>query len=144
MHFQREPYGEVKLVRCVNGAIWDVIIDIRPESPNFRQWHGVELSDQNGRQFYIPRGFAHGFQTLTDNVQVNYLISSPMRRTPPAACAMMIRALRITWPLPVAMISEKDLHWPRFATGVVCDQDDDGNMSLRRTPTRADSEIIGC
>ena len=117
MHFQREPYGEVKLVRCVSGAIWDVIIDMRPDSPTFRRWYGVELSDQNGRQFYIPHGFAHGFQTLTDNVQVNYLISEPY--APDAASGVRYDdpSFEIAWPLPVTTISEKDLLWPNFAPG---------------------------
>ena len=142
MHFQREPYGEVKLVRCANGAIWDVIIDIRPESSTFGQWQGFELSDQNARQLYIPRGFAHGFQTLRENVQVNYLISQLY--VPKAASGVRYDdpCFGITWPLPVTMISEKDLLWPRFATGVVCDQDDDGNIvSAPEYRTRADSEI---
>ena len=64
MHFQRAPHGEVKLVRASRGAIWDVIIDLRPESPTFRQWRGFELTGENGLQLYIPKGFAHGFQTL--------------------------------------------------------------------------------
>ena len=75
MHYQREPHSEVKLVRCVKGAIWDVIIDIRPGSPTYRQWQGFELSSMNGHQLYIPKGFAHGFQTLSNDVEVNYLIS---------------------------------------------------------------------
>jgi dTDP-4-dehydrorhamnose 3,5-epimerase len=142
MHFQREPYGEVKLVRCANGAIWDVIIDIRPESSTFGQWQGFELSDQNARQLYIPRGFAHGFQTLRQNVQVNYLISQLY--APKAARGVRYDDPRfgITWPLPVTMISEKDLLWPRFATGVVCDQDDAGDIvSAPEYRTKADSEI---
>jgi dTDP-4-dehydrorhamnose 3,5-epimerase len=117
MHFQFEPYGEVKLVRCVSGAIWDVIIDMRPDSPTFRRWYGVELSDQSGRQFYIPHGFAHGFQTLTDNVQVNYLISEPY--APDAASGVRYDdpSFEIAWPLPVTTISEKDLLWPNFVPG---------------------------
>src|SRR5215831_10633675 len=117
MHFQREPHAEVKLVRCSSGAIWDVIIDLRPESLTFRRWYGAELSDQNGRQFYIPRGFAHGFQTLTDDVQVNYLISEPY--APDAASGVRYDdpSFEIAWPLPVTTISEKDLHWPSFLPG---------------------------
>src|SRR5436190_1207521 len=74
MHFQNDPYGEVKLVRCLAGSIWDVIIDLRRNSPTFRQWRGFELSAENGSQLYIPKGFAHGFQTLSDGAVVNYLI----------------------------------------------------------------------
>jgi dTDP-4-dehydrorhamnose 3,5-epimerase len=114
MHYQREPYSEVKLVRCIKGAIWDVIIDIRPNSPTFRRWQGIELSCVNGHQLYIPKGFAHGFQTLSDDVEVNYLISEPY--TPEAASGIRHndRAFDIDWPLPITEISEKDLHWADF------------------------------
>ena|ERR1019366_4533159 len=114
MHYQREPYSEVKLVRCVKGAIWDVIIDIRPDSPTFRRWQGIELSCVNGHQLYIPKGFAHGFQTLSDDVEVNYLISEPY--TPDAASGIRHndRTFAIDWPLPITEISEKDLHWADF------------------------------
>ena len=114
MHFQREPHAEVKLVRCLNGAIWDVIIDMRQDSPTFRQWRAFELSDENGCQLYIPKGFAHGFQTLSDNVEVNYLISE--FHVPDAASGVCHDdpAFGITWPLPVTTISEKDLLWPKL------------------------------
>ena len=116
MHFQRAPYGEVKLVRCLSGAIWDVIIDLRLESPTFRQWRGFELSAENQDQLYIPMGFAHGFQTLSDNAQVNYLISELY--TPDAASGVRYDdpAFGIAWPLPVSAISEKDRHWPDFSS----------------------------
>jgi dTDP-4-dehydrorhamnose 3,5-epimerase len=114
MHFQREPHSEVKLVRCAKGVIWDVIIDIRPESSTFRRWQAFELSDINVRQLYIPKGFAHGFQTLSDNVEVNYLISEPYAPD----CASGLRhddpSFNIAWPLPVTEISTKDLQWADF------------------------------
>jgi len=115
MHYQRDPHSEVKLVRCVKGAIWDVIIDIRPTSPTFCGWKGFELSGENGRQLYIPKGFAHGFQTLSDDVEVSYLISE--RYAPQAACGIRYDDPRfaINWPLPVTQIADKDLHWPIFA-----------------------------
>ena len=72
MHYQAEPHGEPKLVRCVRGAIFDVAVDLRPQSPAFRGWHGVELSAENRRAFYIPAGLAHGFQTLTEDCEVLY------------------------------------------------------------------------
>lgn len=114
MHFQRPPHGEVKLVRALSGAIWDVIIDLRPDSRTFRRWQGFELSAENASQLYIPKGFAHGFQTLTDNVHVNYLISA--FHAPDAAAGVRHddAAFGITWPLPVTVISEKDLLWPDF------------------------------
>ena len=115
MHYQRDPHGESKLVRCAKGAIWDVIIDIRPASPTYRNCQEFELSSVNGHQLYIPKGFAHGFQTLSDNVEVNYLISEPYK--PQSACGIRHDDLTfgIAWPLPVTEISEKDLHWPDFA-----------------------------
>jgi dTDP-4-dehydrorhamnose 3,5-epimerase len=114
MHFQREPHAEVKLVRCLNGAIWDVIIDIRPHSPTFRQWRAFELSDENGCQLYIPKGFAHGFQTLSENAEVNYLISEFHAPDASDGVCHDDPAFGITWPLPVTTISEKDLLWPKF------------------------------
>ena len=114
MHFQREPHGEVKLVRCLSGAIWDVIIDLRPESATFRQWRGFELSGENGRQLYIPKGFAHGFQTLSENTEVNYLISEFYAPDASSGVCHDDPAFGVKWPLPVTTIAEKDLHWPRF------------------------------
>ena len=114
MHFQNAPYEEVKLVRCLTGSIFDVIVDLRRGSPTFRQWRSFELSGDNGLQLYIPRGFAHGFQTLADDTRVNYLISEFYA---PAA-ANGIRhddpTFGIRWPLPVTTISRKDLLWPAF------------------------------
>jgi dTDP-4-dehydrorhamnose 3,5-epimerase len=114
LHCQREPHREVKLVRCVKGAIWDVIIDIRPDSPTYCCWQDFELSSANKYQLYIPKGFAHGFQTLSDNVEVNYLISEPY--SPQSADGIRYNdpIFRITWPLPVTEISSKDLQWPDF------------------------------
>jgi dTDP-4-dehydrorhamnose 3,5-epimerase len=114
MHFQREPHSEVKLVRCAKGAIWDVIIDIRPKSSTFRQWQAFELSDVNGRQLYIPKGFAHGFQTLSDDVEVNYLISEPYMPQSASGLRHDDPSFNIGWPLPVTAISAKDLQWPDF------------------------------
>src|SRR5262249_18291505 len=74
MHYQCPPHSEVKLLRCVEGTIFDVIIDIRPDSPTYRKWQQFQLSSGNTHQLYIPKGFAHGFQTLSDDVEVNYLI----------------------------------------------------------------------
>src|SRR6266478_4892449 len=115
MHYQRDPHSEVKLVRCTKGAILDVIIDIRPDSPTYRRWQGFELSSANGRQLYIPRGFAHGFQTLSDNVEVSYLISTPYEPELARGIRYDDPAFAISWPLPVTEISERDLHWPDFS-----------------------------
>jgi dTDP-4-dehydrorhamnose 3,5-epimerase len=114
MHYQREPHSEVKLVRCVKGAIWDVIIDIRSASPTYRRWEGFELSGDNGHQLYIPKGFAHGFQTLSDDVEVSYLISEPYAPQSATGIRYDDPCFGITWPLPLSQIAEKDLHWPIF------------------------------
>lgn len=117
MHFQREPHDEVKVVRCVRGSIWDVIIDIRPGSPTYLRWQEFELSSGNSHQLYVPAGFAHGYQTLCDDVEVNYLIST--RYVPQSASGIRYDdpAFAITWPLPVTEISEKDLNYASFRDG---------------------------
>jgi dTDP-4-dehydrorhamnose 3,5-epimerase len=115
MHFQREPHGEVKIVTCVSGAILDVIVDLRPASPTFRQWQGFELSAENRHRLYIPKGLAHGFQTLTDDVEVNYLISAFYEPSAASGVRHDDPAFGIRWPLPVSVISEKDRSWPDFA-----------------------------
>ncbi len=117
MHYQVEPHSEVKLVRCLTGTIWDVIIDIRPNSPTYRRWQGFELSGANGQQLYVPKGFAHGFQVLNDNVEVNYLISEPYLPEAGRGIRYNDPAFDIVWPLPITEISPKDLSWPDFADG---------------------------
>jgi dTDP-4-dehydrorhamnose 3,5-epimerase len=114
MHFQRAPHAEAKVVSCLKGAIWDVIIDLRRESPTWRRWQGFELTADNRRQLYVPEGFAHGFQTLRDDVEVGYLISA--FHVPAAAAGVRYDdpAFAIDWPLPVSVISEKDRSWPDF------------------------------
>lgn len=114
MHFQRAPHGEVKVVTCLKGAIWDVIIDLRPRSPTYRQWRGFELSAANRRQLYVPKGFAHGFQTLCDDVEVGYLISAFYAPAAASGVRHDDPAFAIAWPLPVTAISEKDRTWPAF------------------------------
>jgi dTDP-4-dehydrorhamnose 3,5-epimerase len=114
MHYQRDPHSEVKLVRCLQGAIRDVIIDIRHDSPTYRRWDAFELSGTNRRQIYIPKGFAHGFQTLTDDVEVSYLISENYVPTSSTGIRYDDPTFGITWPFPITEISEKDLLWPNF------------------------------
>ena len=91
LHFQREPYAEVKLVRCTRGAIFDVAVDLRPDSPTYCRWVGVELTAENGRALYVPKGCAHGFLTLVDESEVYYQISEPFRPGPGPASAGTIR-----------------------------------------------------
>ena len=116
MHYQAEPHGESKLVRCVRGAIFDVAVDLRPDSPTYRRWHGVELSAENARAFYIPAGLAHGFQTLTDDCEVLYQMGH--RYVPGAARGVRWDdpVFAIEWPEPRGerTISEKDRAYPDF------------------------------
>jgi dTDP-4-dehydrorhamnose 3,5-epimerase len=114
MHFQRAPHTEVKLVSCAKGSLWDVIIDLRAASPTHGQWQGFELSAENARQLYIPAGFAHGFQTLTDDAETRYLISQFY--VPGASSGVRYNdpAFAIPWPLAVASISERDRDWPDY------------------------------
>lgn len=104
LHYQAAPHEEDKLVRVTRGAIYDVIVDIRPESPTFGQWFGVELTADNRLQLYIPKGFAHGFQTLEDNTEVLYAMTVPFQ----AGMARGIRwddpALAIKWPPPTPVV----------------------------------------
>ncbi len=112
MHFQRAPHGEVKLVSCISGAIHDVIVDLRQGSPSYLEWRGFDLTPANGLQLYIPKGFAHGFQTLEDDTAVNYLISEFY--APQAASGVRFDdpALAIKWPAAPTVISRKDQDWP--------------------------------
>jgi dTDP-4-dehydrorhamnose 3,5-epimerase len=112
LHFQKVPYAEVKIIRCTRGAIFDVIIDLRPESPTYKRWFGVELSDENSLVIYVPEGFAHGYMTLTDNTEMNYHTSEFYR----AEAAFGVRyddpAFDIRWPLAATVVSEQDRKWP--------------------------------
>ena len=114
MHFQTAPHQESKLVSCLRGAIFDVCVDLRPHSPTYRRWQAVELSPANGRQFYIPQGCAHGFQTLSEDAEVNYLISEYYAPAASTGVRHDDPAFAIRWPLPLAQISEKDRAWPDF------------------------------
>lgn len=114
MHFQKEPHGEVKIVTCVRGAILDVIIDLRPGEPTFRRCQAFELTEENRHRLYIPKGFAHGFQTLTDDVELAYLISAFYEPSAATGVRYDDPAFDIEWPLPVSVISEKDKSWPDF------------------------------
>ncbi len=109
MHFQLPPHGEIKMVKCISGKIHDVVGDIRKESPTFLQSVSVELSAQNRKMLYIPKGFAHGFQTLTDDVEIIYFHST--NYTPGAESGLLHNdpLLNIHWPLKLSNISTRDL-----------------------------------
>jgi dTDP-4-dehydrorhamnose 3,5-epimerase len=112
MHYQIGGFDEVKLVRCVRGALYDVIIDVRPQSPTYLRWIGVELTPQSMRMLYIPEGFAHGFQTLTDDTEANYMVSAPYNREAARGVRYDDPVVGIEWPLPVSRISAQDKSWP--------------------------------
>jgi dTDP-4-dehydrorhamnose 3,5-epimerase len=116
LHFQRPPDAETKLVRCTRGAIYDVIVDLRPESPTFMRWLAVSLEESMSVALYIPKGFAHGFQTLVDGAEVLYMISQPYAAESAAGVRWDDPTLGITWPeTPTRTISERDLGWPNLA-----------------------------
>jgi dTDP-4-dehydrorhamnose 3,5-epimerase len=115
LHYQSEPAPEAKLVRCVSGAIYDVIVDMRPNSPTYLRHVGVELSAANRRQLYIPELFAVGYQTLTDDAEVAYQVSAFYAPETERGLRHDDPALGIAWPLPVTEISPKDAAWPLLA-----------------------------
>ncbi|CAM2935115.1 dTDP-4-dehydrorhamnose 3,5-epimerase [Paenibacillus sediminis] len=108
MHYQQTPYEETKLIRCIRGAIYDVIIDIRPESPTYMQWIGVELSEHNNRSLYVPEGFAHGFQTLEDRTEVFYQMGAFYVPESGRGIRWNDPAFGIQWPLSNPIMSDRD------------------------------------
>ncbi|NJO78030.1 MAG: dTDP-4-dehydrorhamnose 3,5-epimerase [Cyanobacteria bacterium RM1_2_2] len=115
MHYQTLPAAETKLVRCTRGAIYDVIIDMRPDSPTYMQHIGVELTADNHRALYVPELFAHGYQALTDGAEVVYQVGEFYTPGYERGIRYDDPAFGIQWPMPVTVISEKDAAWPAFA-----------------------------
>ncbi|MGI9020343.1 MAG: dTDP-4-dehydrorhamnose 3,5-epimerase [Solirubrobacterales bacterium] len=114
IHFQTHP-GQAKLVRCVRGAIWDVAVDLRRDSPTYRRWEGYELSDSNHRQLFVPAGFGHGFCVLSDLADVAYKLSSYYDPETEAGIAWDDPDLGIEWPVGDPQVSERDRGAPRLA-----------------------------
>ena len=115
MHYQAKPNEEAKLVRCTKGAIYDVIIDIRPESPTFKQWVAVELTAENRKMLYIPEGMAHGFQTLVDDTEVFYQMSEFYHPESARGIRWDDPMFRIDWVFDNSIISPKDRNYNEFA-----------------------------
>jgi dTDP-4-dehydrorhamnose 3,5-epimerase len=115
LHFQAEPRPETKLIRCSAGAIWDVVVDVRPASPTFRKWEAFELTARNLRQLYVPGGFAHGFQCLQDDCEVFYQMSEPYAPELARGVRWNDPSLGIPWPLPDPILSERDRTLPLLA-----------------------------
>jgi dTDP-4-dehydrorhamnose 3,5-epimerase len=116
MHFQVAPHAETKLVRCTRGAIYDVILDLRPQSPTFRRWIAVHLSAENHLMVYLPEGFAHGFQTLQDETEVSYYISEFYSSEHARGVRWNDPAFAIDWPIANPVISVRDQSHPVFAS----------------------------
>jgi dTDP-4-dehydrorhamnose 3,5-epimerase len=114
LHFQRPPREETKIVRCTRGGIFDVIVDLRPQSPSYLRWEGFNLTAENRKALYVPKGFAHGFQTLNDNAEIVYQISEFYAPNSAGGYRYDDATFGIAWPLPVTVISNGDLDWPRF------------------------------
>ena len=114
MHFQTVPYAEVKVVYCSRGALYDVIVDLRDGSPTRGQWIGAELTAGNGRMFYVPEGFAHGYQTLEDKTDLVYQTSQFYAKEAAKGVRYNDPAFGITWPLPVSIVSSGDMNWPDY------------------------------
>lgn len=115
IHYQIAPFEEAKLVRCIRGAIFDVVLDLRPELPSFKQWFGVELSDENRKMLYVPEGCAHGYQTLVDNTEVFYQVSQVYSPESERGIRWNDPEFDIEWPIDEDLvISEKDQNWPDF------------------------------
>lgn len=125
LHYQKPPHGEAKLMRCIAGAIYDVIVDVRPSSPAFGRWFGVELSAANRRMLYVPAGCAHGYQALSDGAETLYSVSAHYARGAESGIRWNDPTFGIVWPIPEAILSPKDTTWPDFA-GL--------NLSLSSTP----------
>ena len=114
LHFQQHPYGETKLVRCTRGAIYDVVVDLRPSSPRFKDWYAATLTAANHKALYIPQGCAHGLLTLEDDTEVFYQMSEFYHAESARGVRWNDPAFGVTWPGTVGVISERDRTYPDF------------------------------
>ena len=115
LHFQVAPFQESKMIRCTRGAVFDVIVDLRPESATFQQWFGMELNEDNHRALYSPKGFAQGFLTLQDNSEITYFSSAPYAPGKDRGVRFDDPAFGIEWPMAPVVMSDKDRAWPDFS-----------------------------
>ena len=114
LHYQKAPHQEVKIVRCTRGAMFDVIVDLRPDSPTFRQWFGMELTQENATMLYVPEGCATGYQTLVDDTEMYYNATEFYHPESAAGVRYDDPAFGIEWPTEITVISENDVNWPDF------------------------------
>lgn len=112
LHFQRAPHAEVKLARCVRGAVYDVVLDLRPDSPTYLRWSGAELSADNGQMLYAPAGTAHGYLTLSDDAELSYMTSAAYAPDAVDGVRHDDPAFVIRWPREVVLVSQADRSWP--------------------------------
>lgn len=114
MHYQKHPFEETKLIKCTKGSIYDVIIDLRPDSPSYKRWFGIELNEENHKMLYVPEKFAHGFITLKDNSETTYFATQFFN--PDAAVGLLYNdpQFNINWPIDAKVISDKDKYAPNF------------------------------
>jgi len=116
LHFQAEPHEETKLVRCTRGAVYDVIVDLRPGSATYTRWVGIELTAENDTQLYVPRGFAHGYQTLVDETETSYLMGAAYEASAARGVRWDDPAFGIDWPgTAERTLNERDRTWPDFS-----------------------------
>lgn len=114
MHYQRSPHREAKLVRCIAGTVFDAVVDLRPDSPSFKAWYGVELSPDNGRSLYIPPGVAHGFLCLVDGSVLHYMMDADYEPTAGAGVRWDDPTFGIKWPRQPKVMSPRDSSYPNF------------------------------
>jgi dTDP-4-dehydrorhamnose 3,5-epimerase len=115
LHYQLDPAAEVKVVRCIAGALWDVVVDLRPQSPQFGRWFGAELTAENRRMMYVPQGFAHGFVTLADETEAFYLVSNFYAPERERGVRWNDPRFGVEWPIAPSVISDKDRDRADFA-----------------------------
>ena len=115
LHFQKVPCGEIKLIRCVTGCVWDCLVDIRRNSSSYGQWEAFELSEDNATALYVPEGIAHGFLTLTPDVRMLYSMSAPFSAPHAGGLRWNDPAIAIPWPAAPAQMSARDAAWPSLA-----------------------------
>ncbi|HKE93129.1 MAG TPA: dTDP-4-dehydrorhamnose 3,5-epimerase [Povalibacter sp.] len=112
LHFQVAPALEAKLVRCTRGALFDVVVDLRPQSPTYRRWYGAQLTPENGWMLYVPEGCAHGCQAMQDDTEFHYMASAAFAPKQATGARYDDPAFGIEWPVPVSLVSEQDRQWP--------------------------------
>ena len=114
LHYQTPPYQEVKILRCTRGAVFDVVLDLRKDSPTYKQWHGVELTQDNATMLYVPEGCATGFYTLTDDAEINYHATEFYQPAAATGVRWNDSAFNIQWPGEPTIMSDNDMNWPDY------------------------------